>query len=341
MHTSFRRLTEAVAIGCLMVATTVTPLSARTTGRSGIEGKVTDASGGTLPGVTVTISSPALQIAQMTTMSDQDGRYRFPALPVGVYKVVFELSGFKHGRSRRAAGGAWQRGDHRRRMAVGAIEETLTVTGESPGRGRPDDDGDDEPHEGADPLDSDQQDRRRSREAGARAARETAYGAGRHDLAYLRRRPGARYLSVSRRRFARGGADSRRSATTPKSPPSGVNFVGGAQVRGQSVPRLLSRPVGRRAPPEQQSRRLPAQPGDHGRHRRQPYYDTNADLGGRIVRDRVWFYMRHAAHGRQSRLGFSGGPGPDGVYFTADDEQGFNESRDRNTPPRSAASSRR
>jgi hypothetical protein len=50
------------------------------------------------------------------------------------------------------------------------------------------------------------------------------------------------------------------------------------------------------------------------------FYDLSADLGGRIIRDRLWFY---GAYGRQAKneglLGFASGPGPDGKYLTADD----------------------
>ena len=60
-----------------------------------IEGRVTDASGGTLPGVAVTISSPALQAPQLEAVTDENGRYRFPTLPGGAYTVTFSLSGFQ------------------------------------------------------------------------------------------------------------------------------------------------------------------------------------------------------------------------------------------------------
>ena len=50
------------------------------------------------------------------------------------------------------------------------------------------------------------------------------------------------------------------------------------------------------------------------------FYDLSADLGGRVIRDKLWFY---GAYGRQSKneglLGFASGPGPDGKYLTADD----------------------
>jgi hypothetical protein len=43
----------------------------------------TDESGGALPGITLTISSPALQLPSMTMISDGQGRYRFIALRAG------------------------------------------------------------------------------------------------------------------------------------------------------------------------------------------------------------------------------------------------------------------
>src|SRR5882724_4373815 len=64
---------------------------ASTTGS--INGKVADASGGVLPGVTVTASSPSLMGVQ-TSVTDTGGNYRFPALPPGTYTLTFELAGF-------------------------------------------------------------------------------------------------------------------------------------------------------------------------------------------------------------------------------------------------------
>src|SRR4029453_1102847 len=64
---------------------------ASTTGS--INGKVADSSGGVLPGVTVTATSPSAMGAQ-TSVTDTGGNYRFPALPPGTYTVSFELPGF-------------------------------------------------------------------------------------------------------------------------------------------------------------------------------------------------------------------------------------------------------
>src|SRR5438094_494844 len=58
-----------------------------------VSGTVTDASGAAIPGVKVTATSPALQGAEIFTTNDQ-GAYRFPALPLGIYKFTYESQGF-------------------------------------------------------------------------------------------------------------------------------------------------------------------------------------------------------------------------------------------------------
>src|SRR5262245_38901552 len=58
-----------------------------------INGKVSDATGGVLPGVTVTIASTNMQ-GTRTAVTDEGGDYRFPAVPPGDYKITYELGGF-------------------------------------------------------------------------------------------------------------------------------------------------------------------------------------------------------------------------------------------------------
>ena len=62
--------------------------------RGRITGVISDNTGAVLPGVTVTIAGPALIQPQSTTTSEE-GIYRYPALPPGVYTLTFELSGFQ------------------------------------------------------------------------------------------------------------------------------------------------------------------------------------------------------------------------------------------------------
>jgi carboxypeptidase family protein len=96
-----------------------------------ISGTVVDKSGAVLPGVTVTLSGPALMGVQTTTSSGE-GIYRFPAVPPGEYRISYELSGFSRvvrDGIRVALGfNASVNVD----MAVKSMEETMTVFGETP-----------------------------------------------------------------------------------------------------------------------------------------------------------------------------------------------------------------
>ncbi|PYQ46809.1 MAG: hypothetical protein DMF59_20645, partial [Acidobacteria bacterium] len=67
-----------------------TPVFAQTTGS--LTGKIVDANGGSLPGVTVEVKSPALQ-GTRTTNSQVDGIYRLALLPPGEYEASFRLEG--------------------------------------------------------------------------------------------------------------------------------------------------------------------------------------------------------------------------------------------------------
>ena len=70
------------------------PLFAQATTAS-IVGQVTDETGAVIPGVTVTVTSPALQVPEMTTVTDSKGEYRLTLLPIGTYSVKYEVSGFQ------------------------------------------------------------------------------------------------------------------------------------------------------------------------------------------------------------------------------------------------------
>ena len=53
-----------------------------------IIGQVTDQSGAVLPGVTVTATSPALLVPQVTGVTNERGEYRLSPLPIGVYELL-------------------------------------------------------------------------------------------------------------------------------------------------------------------------------------------------------------------------------------------------------------
>ena len=85
-----------------------------------------------MPGVTVTITSPSLQVGQIVMVSEADGNYRVGELPAGLYRIAFELAGFKSYvlADFRLTIGFVARVDAT--MGVGGLEESITVTGASP-----------------------------------------------------------------------------------------------------------------------------------------------------------------------------------------------------------------
>ena len=98
-----------------------------------IIGKASDETGGILPGVLVTATSPALQVRIVTTVTDAEGNYRLRDLPApGVYRVVFELQGFQKiaFESVSLTAGFTARIDAA--MKVSTISETVEVSGQSP-----------------------------------------------------------------------------------------------------------------------------------------------------------------------------------------------------------------
>jgi hypothetical protein len=93
---------------------------------------VRDGSGGVLPGVTVEASSPALIEKTRTAVTDGSGQYRIVDLRPGTYSLSFSLPGFSTVRRDNIELTGSQVITIPVDMRVGGIEETVTVTGESP-----------------------------------------------------------------------------------------------------------------------------------------------------------------------------------------------------------------
>ena len=97
-----------------------------------LAGIVRDPSGAVLPGVTVEASSSALIDKTRSAVTDGSGQYRITDLPPGVYSVTYMLPGF----SRVVREGLMLSGSGAVSVDVelrlGSLEETVTVTGESP-----------------------------------------------------------------------------------------------------------------------------------------------------------------------------------------------------------------
>ncbi len=99
---------------------------------AGIFGQVADESGAVLPGVTITVTSPALQVPSVVSVSDERGDYRVAPLPIGTYTIEYSLSGFQTVRREgvRLSVGFTARIDVP--MQVGSLQETVTVSGAAP-----------------------------------------------------------------------------------------------------------------------------------------------------------------------------------------------------------------
>ena len=100
-------------------------------GLSDMRGTVADTSGGSLPGVTVTITNQASGTFR-EAISNADGSWYVPGLTPGTYQVSAELSGFKRFVRRDLVVAVGNTTTVPISMELGTLEETITVTGESP-----------------------------------------------------------------------------------------------------------------------------------------------------------------------------------------------------------------
>jgi hypothetical protein len=341
-----RSIRSAVLLAVLLCVGFAVPAAhAQTISRSGIEGKVTDQSAGVLPGVSVTITSQALLGGQETAVTDGEGRYRFSALPAGVFGLTFELAGFQ---TLKREGIRLETGFVASidvKLSVGAVTETVTVTGESP------------------VVDV------RTTAVATNFNRDALENlpTSRTMWQVLQMSPGMRITSASpdvggntvgsQQGYAnyggRGGSgnrptidgvDTREESNSAgfyydygafeevqvkamgndaEVSVSGTNFVGiiksgsnkyhGSAFYSYESPDFQSNNV---------TDELTAQGITEGNPLKE-YYDVNADLGGRLIRDKLWFY----AGGRKQRIktgliGYSRTAGADGVFGTSDDEAG-------------------
>ena len=327
-----------------LVGITAAPVSGQSAG-STIHGTVNDESGAAVPGATVTLTSPALQVPQMVTVSEVDGTYRFVELPAGLYKITYELAGFKTFiiDEFRLAVGFVARADAR--MAVGGLEESVTVTGASPV--------------------VDMTSTTTSVNLTKETLESTPIGRGLQQLFAMtpgvttnRVDVGDSWMGV------RAAASNYGLSGTAKIQVDGIDIADGnssgiymtsmtleeAQIRTSgndaevSVPGVSMIAVIKSGSnqfhgaylvegqtPGLQSSNLTDELRAQGLTNTEPLrhlYDISADLGGRLIRDKLWFY---AAFNRQDKVqgvvGFASGPGPDGKYLTGDEPEGDVQTR--------------
>jgi hypothetical protein len=96
-----------------------------------ISGRATDASGAVLPGVVVTLTGPTL-LEPQTAITAETGTFQFVGLQPGTYTVRYELSGFKSVLRETVPVSVGSNTTANAQFEVSALEETVTVSGESP-----------------------------------------------------------------------------------------------------------------------------------------------------------------------------------------------------------------
>jgi hypothetical protein len=115
---------------CAAIGFLSTPVAAQDF-RGAIAGRIVDAQGGRLPGVTVTATHVATNAASTTT-TDSLGDYSIPYLTPGEYRLTVELSGFKKAVREKIEVRIGDRLSLDVSLEVGQLEETVRVAAETP-----------------------------------------------------------------------------------------------------------------------------------------------------------------------------------------------------------------
>jgi len=131
MSFAIRFLAAGVVMSVVLMSAGRSTYAQETVQNGAVFGTIIDESGAVLPGVTIDVSSPALQRGQSTT-SDGQGSYRLSNLPPGVYRIEYSISGF---RKDVRSGFTLPVGFSARvdvTMKIGAVEQMVEVSGQSP-----------------------------------------------------------------------------------------------------------------------------------------------------------------------------------------------------------------
>jgi Carboxypeptidase regulatory-like domain/TonB dependent receptor/TonB-dependent Receptor Plug Domain len=107
------------------------PAAFAQSGSGSLSGHVTDATGATLPGVTLTATNDATG-SNRSVVTEADGSYKFLSLPPGVYTVVTELSGFGTLTTKRVEIQVATERTMNVTLKPAAVSEQITVTAEAP-----------------------------------------------------------------------------------------------------------------------------------------------------------------------------------------------------------------
>lgn len=125
----FRFLTRSLLVAALVAV--AVPSFGQPAQTGTVQGVVRDATGGALPGVTVTITSQDRGFSR-TTVTDESGRYVFPAVPVGSYQAIATLQGFETAEATDNLVQVDRTTTIAFDMKIGALTDTIVVTGATP-----------------------------------------------------------------------------------------------------------------------------------------------------------------------------------------------------------------
>jgi hypothetical protein len=100
--------------------------------QASISGVVKDTSGAVLPGVNVEAASDVLIEKVRTAVTNSSGRYQLLDLRPGAYVITFTLQGFNAVKREGVTLSGSANAEVDAELRVGQIQETVTVTGETP-----------------------------------------------------------------------------------------------------------------------------------------------------------------------------------------------------------------
>ena len=131
-HRSFFRSTRWAWSSAIAAIVALMLLPASAEAQASLAGVARDSSGAVLPGVTVEAASSVLIEKVRTAVTDGSGQYRVTELPPGTYTVTFTLPGFSTVRREEVNVGGVGVITINADMRIGGLQETITVTGETP-----------------------------------------------------------------------------------------------------------------------------------------------------------------------------------------------------------------
>jgi len=120
-----------IGLIALVLGLALLPAAQAQTAGANLIGRVLDKSGSPLPGATITATQKETGFNR-STVSESDGTYRLPSLPVGAYTVTVELNGFATVTIEEVRLNVASQREINIDMSPSTVEESITVIDEAP-----------------------------------------------------------------------------------------------------------------------------------------------------------------------------------------------------------------